>query len=110
MERSEASIVVPPRADLFIATMKDCQTTGMQLASELRDEGIRVEIDLMERNFKNAAKFVNAMNIPFMIFVGKKEIESGSYTIKNFATQEQFENQSVADIVALINKDKNSKA
>jgi histidyl-tRNA synthetase len=56
----------------------------------------------MARNFKSVSQFVNAMNIPFMIFLGPKEMDSGLLTLKNFQTQEQFENVSVAEIIPIV--------
>jgi hypothetical protein len=106
MERSEIKIPITSRADLFIASMQGCEATGMMLANQLRERGIHVETDLMNRNFKNAAKFVNSMNIPYMIFIGPKEKDSGQYTIKNFLTQQQFESQSIESIIDIIKNKK----
>jgi len=106
MERSGIEIPVGPRAELFIASMQGCEAIGMVLAKQLRERGLKVETDLMGRNFKNAAKFVNSLNIPYMIFIGPKEKESGLYTIKNFLTQQQFENQTVDSIFKIIQEKK----
>jgi histidyl-tRNA synthetase len=42
------------------------------------------------------------MKIPFLIFIGPKEVESGHYTLKNFETTDQVEGlsaQQIADII-----------
>lgn len=61
----------------------------MALARKLRAHGIRVEVDLMNRSFKSAGKFVNRVKIPYMMFLGPRELESNKFTLKDFRTQEQ---------------------
>ena len=92
----------PYRADVFIATKPETLAFGIQIAKQLRDAGLRVESDLMDRNFKTVSKFLNAIKIPFMIFLGPKEMESGKITLKNFLTEEQFEDLAVDDVVSIV--------
>ncbi len=95
-----------PRSDLFIGTKPDTRAEGMAFAQRLRKtgHGIRVEVDLMNRSFKAASKFVNRMKIPFMMFMGPREVEAQTYTLKNFLTQEQFTDLSFEDVVQKIQK------
>ncbi len=41
----------PYRADVFIATKPETLALGIQIAKQLRDAGLRVESDLIDRNF-----------------------------------------------------------
>ena len=96
----------PPRSDLYIGTKPDTRAEGMAIAQRLRkaESGIRVEVDLMNRSFKASSKFVNRMKIPFMIFMGPREVESQKYTLKNFLTHEQFSDLSFEDLVQKVRK------
>jgi len=61
---------------------------ALEVAKELRNAGIRTEMDLMERGLgaqlAHAAKTAN-----FAIVIGQREAESGQVTIKNLLTVEQ---------------------
>jgi histidyl-tRNA synthetase len=61
---------------------------ALVVAKELRDAGIRTEMDLMERGLgaqlAHASKTAN-----FAIVIGQREAESGQVTLKNLTTAEQ---------------------
>ena len=88
-----------PKADLFIAVKNGLEAEGMLLAENLRKEGFRVETDLKSRSFKRCSKFVNAVKIPYVIFLGPREVESKRYTLKNFETREQETDLAYDDLV-----------
>jgi histidyl-tRNA synthetase len=64
------------------------RTRALEVAKELRNVGIRTEMDLMERGLgaqlAHAAKTAN-----FAIVIGQREAESGQVTLKNLTTAEQ---------------------
>jgi histidyl-tRNA synthetase len=66
----------------------DGRIRALEVAKELRNAGIRTEMDLMERGLgaqlAHAAKTAN-----FAIVIGQREAESGQVTIKNLLTAEQ---------------------
>jgi histidyl-tRNA synthetase len=61
------------------------------LANRLRQAGINVETDLNERKMRGQLEYANACKILFAIIMGKKEVESGLYTLKNLNSGEQKE-------------------
>jgi histidyl-tRNA synthetase len=64
---------------------------AMRLAQALRTAGINVQIDLMERSLKNQLEYASKAKIPFVIFVGEKELKSGKYTVKDMGKRKQGE-------------------
>jgi histidyl-tRNA synthetase len=64
---------------------------AVHLAQALRTAGVNVQIDLMVRSLKNQLEYVNKVKIPFVIFVGEKELKSGKYTVKDMAKRQQGE-------------------
>jgi histidyl-tRNA synthetase len=89
----------PYRSDVFIASKEQTRGYAMKIAQEIRKEGLRVEVDLMNRSFKSAGKFLNSMNIPYMMFLGPREQESQKFTLKNFQTKDQFTELSLEEVV-----------
>lgn len=61
----------------------------MEIARQIRNEGIAVETDLNERNMDKQLKYANANAIPFALIIGKKELESGQYGLKDLRTGKQ---------------------
>ncbi len=61
----------------------------MEIARKLRAEGIAVETDLNERNMRKQLEYANANSIPFAIIVGKKELETGLYALKDLQSGQQ---------------------
>ncbi|MCF2139954.1 MAG: histidine--tRNA ligase [Candidatus Lokiarchaeota archaeon] len=102
LERQEKFPPEQPRSEIFIGTKAETQTFGIEIAKILRKNGIRVEIDIMNRSFRSVSKFVNRMKIPFLLFLGPKEQEQKRYTLKNFITGDQNSNLSLNDVISKI--------
>jgi histidyl-tRNA synthetase len=71
-----------------LACTSEGRTRALIVAKALRNEGIRTEMDLMERGLgaqlAHASKTAN-----FAIVIGQREVESGQVTLKNLLTAEQ---------------------
>lgn len=63
--------------------------TAYSLLSELRDNGLISDIDLMERGIGKALGYADRMNFRYSIMVGETEVEEGYYTVKDMGTGEQ---------------------
>ena len=50
---------------------------------KLRSEGVRAEIDITGRKIDKQIKTAIKKQIPFAVFVGGDEVESGAYSVKN---------------------------
>jgi histidyl-tRNA synthetase len=94
----------PYRSQVYIAAKAECRTEAMKIAQQLRQGGIPTEVDLMDRSFKNVSKFVNSINVPFMIFIGPQEVKSGKLTLKDFRTETQYNEKSLDEIIAILKK------
>ncbi len=62
---------------------------GIELAKKLRENKISAMTDLNDRKVGVQIKYADSIGAKFVIVVGKKEIESGEYTLKNMQTSEQ---------------------
>ena len=61
----------------------------LQLLKTFRDAGIRAELYPEPSKLKKQLAYANNREIPFVLLVGEKEIESDRYTLKNMQTGEQ---------------------
>jgi histidyl-tRNA synthetase len=59
------------------------------LAQELRSAGVSTDVDLLERGISKNMDYANAMGIPFVVFVGRKELDAGQYKLKDMASGEE---------------------
>ena len=60
-----------------------------QVCQELRDCGINADVDIMERGISKNLDYANAMGIPYVVFVGKKELDQGMYKLKDMRSGEE---------------------
>ena len=84
---------------VFVAcATQDYYKTAMQLADYLRKNGIDAETDLNERNLKKQFDYANSLSIPNVVIVGKREIESGKFTLRNMKTgkEQQLKEENIA--------------
>ena len=85
--------------DVYLVVIGESALRGAKrLARELRAEGVRVEVDITGRKLDKQLRSALKKHIPYLVFVGEAELQSGHYKIKNTATaQEQ-----VADIARMV--------
>lgn len=59
---------------------------AITLSDNLRKEGINTEIDLLQRSISKNLNYANSLGIPFVIFIGKKELKQKKYKLKDMKT------------------------
>ena len=65
-----------------IRTEKEC----VKIAVELRKEGINTDMDLVGRGISKNLDFANSQKIPFVLFVGQKELEQKKVKLRDMKT------------------------
>ncbi|AAM24457.1 histidyl-tRNA synthetase [Caldanaerobacter subterraneus subsp. tengcongensis MB4] len=92
LEQNGIEIPKPEGPDLFIAYIGDeAKLFTFTLANKLRFNGLKVEIDHMERSLKAQMKYANKLNAKFAVVIGEEELESKKVKLKNMATGEETE-------------------
>lgn len=89
--------------DVFIIPM-DTEVECMSIATTLRDNGIKVMIEMNKRKLKKSFEFANKTNIKYVIVVGDTEIKESKYTLKNMLDG----NQELLSIDEIIKRIKNN--
>ena len=85
---SDAVLTAP--ADVLILPMTDDLSAAVSLASMLRAGGLRVQLYSEKKKFKAKIGYADRLGIPFAVFLGDDEIESGRVSLKNMKTGEQL--------------------
>lgn len=92
MEANGVEIPKPNDSDVFIATMgNDAKLFAQKLLFDLRKEGIRCQMDNLQRNFKGQFKYADRLGTKYTVVLGDNELEKKVATVKDMATGEQTE-------------------
>jgi histidyl-tRNA synthetase len=59
------------------------------LVATLRASGINADVDIMGRGISKNMDYANMLGIPFVVFVGKQELEQGMYKLKDMTSGEE---------------------
>lgn len=92
MEANGVEIPKPTDCDVFIAVMgKAARMYGQKLTHELRLQGVKAQMDDLQRNFKGQFKYADRLGAKYTIAIGDNELEKGAATLKNMETGDQIE-------------------
>jgi histidyl-tRNA synthetase len=79
-------------AKVFVASVQeDVRPEAIRLAQKLRSSGISVEVDLKGRSLSKQLEYANSAQIPYVIVLGQKEIQTQAVRIKSMATRTEIE-------------------
>lgn len=81
---------------------KEAKAKAYSIVKNLRDSGVVVETDYMDRSVKAQMKYANKINAAYTVIIGENEINDGEANVKNMETGEQVK-LSLDKIVDYIN-------
>ena len=64
---------------------------SIKLANEIRELGLKVEVDLTKRKLKRSFEFADKENIPYVVVLGEDELNNKTFKIKSMCTSEERE-------------------
>lgn len=76
-------------SDILIIPMTEDMTKSIELASDLRKEGINTEVYLNDKKLKAKFKYADKLKIPYVVVIGEDEINSNIIKVKNMSTGEE---------------------
>lgn len=76
-------------SDILIIPMTENMTKSIELASDLRKEGINTEVYLNDKKLKAKFKYADKLKIPYVAVIGEDEISSNTVKVKNMETGEE---------------------
>ena len=78
-------------SDVLIIPMVEDLSVPINLATKLRNNGIKTEIYLNNKKLRAKFKYADKLEIPYVIVIGEDEIISQTVKIKNMVTGEEQE-------------------
>ncbi len=87
---TEQFVFPVPKTDVYIIPVNE-ETIGksIELAQQLRKEGVITEVDLLRRGVGKSLKHANSKNSEKAIIIGPKELEKDSVTFRDMKTGNQ---------------------
>ena len=76
-------------SDILIIPMLEDMTVAIQLASNLRKEGINTEVYLNDKKLKAKFKYADKLKIHYVVVIGEDEINTNTVKIKNMNTGDE---------------------
>lgn len=78
--------------ELYVGILgKEAKAAAYRIVNKLRNAGVVVETDYMDRSVKAQMKYANKIGAKNTVIIGADEIAGGKATIKNMETHEQVE-------------------
>lgn len=68
--------------DLYVVVLDSALKGVQSLARQFRHEGLNLEVDMTNRPIDKQIKTAIRKNIPYLLFVGKEELDKEMYTLK----------------------------
>ena len=75
-------------AKVYIIPIK-ALNESIKIAQQLREAGINTDIDLQEKGPSKNLEYANSLGIPFVLFVGKKELQEGKLKLRDMKSGEE---------------------
>lgn len=75
--------------EVYVIVLGDALKGATKLATDLREEGVNVELDFTGRKLDKQLKTAIKKDIPFIVFVGEDELRNEMYTFKDTALAEE---------------------
>jgi histidyl-tRNA synthetase len=102
---AEQFVFPTPKTDVYIIPVNEEMTEkSIEIAQQLRKEGIITEVDLLHRGVGKSLKHANSKNSEKAIIIGSKELEKDSVTLRDMKTGDQ----QLVKIVEILAKLKNN--
>jgi len=90
-----------PETDAYVVLIGDVYEYALPMLADLRQMGVNLAVDTTGRKPANQVKTAVKKGIPYVLFVGEKELADERYTLKNLDTGKE-ERHSIQRIVAIV--------
>lgn len=77
--------------DVYMIVLGDSLRGAQKLARELREERVNVAVDITGRKLDKQIKAAIKMKVPYLLFVGEKELENEVYRLKDIKHETEHE-------------------
>ena len=90
MENTGAEFPEEDTMDALIVTMGDgAKKYGIKLSKDLRSQGVKCDLDVMERNMKGQLKYADKKGYKYAVIIGDNELSEGKCQLKDLKNSTQ---------------------
>ncbi len=75
--------------DVCVIMFEDVREPALKVVAELRSKGIRVAVDWTDRKADKAIKSALKKSIPYVLFIGQREVVDNRYTLKELSSSHE---------------------
>ena len=101
LEAHELLPKLHPETKVYAVLIGDVLADAQPVIRELRREGINVAVDITGRDLGKQFKTADKKGIPYALVIGRQELDSEQYKLKNLRTGEE-ETHSLTRIITLV--------
>jgi histidyl-tRNA synthetase len=77
-------------AKVYVAVIKkEVYSYAVSVAKQLREKGVKVSIDLTERNLRKQMDYANSIGVPFLAVIGEREMKENKITLRDMKTGDE---------------------
>ncbi len=70
--------------EIFVATVnKEVLKKSLGIIQKLRENGIKTDFDLRERNLTRQLEYANSLGIPYVLIIGERELEKNKFKLRD---------------------------
>ncbi|MBQ3601316.1 MAG: histidine--tRNA ligase [Lachnospiraceae bacterium] len=92
LEQEGVELEAAPTPELYVGILgKEARAQAYKLVQQLREQGVVVETDYMDRSTKAQMKYANKIGAKNTVVLGTNELEQGSAKVKNMESHEEVE-------------------
>lgn len=92
LEVQNIEIPVNNHKEVFIATLGEAaRVPAFCLLNQLREQGVRAEMDLLERSLKAQMKYADKYHVQYTVILGEDEIAKGVACVRDMSDSSQTE-------------------
>lgn len=77
------------KTEVYMIVLGDALRGAQRLAKRLRAERVNIEVDITGRKLDKQIKTAVKKGIPFLLFVGQKELDEEMFTLKDLAKEKE---------------------
>ena len=77
--------------DVYMVVLGDSLRGAQKIARELREEGVKVAVDITDRKLDKQIKAAVKMRVPYVLFIGEKELKTEIYRLKDIKHEKEYE-------------------
>ena len=78
----------------------ECKEEVYKIAQNLRENSVRVAVDISGKKLPDQLKSLDKRKIPFVMTVGEEEIKNQTFTVRNTKTREE-KNGNLEEVIKL---------